>query len=669
MLGTVIPEVDFLKSIPDFASYGAFFDHLSTREEPQFFIDWVYWQKITDILHESYPEVKENTITSADQTYDHLFDLLGSGSVHLSENIDWHLDFKTGHCFNPKRYFADIHPASYPGDYDIKVPWELSRCQHFTWLGQAYWFTEDEKYAEEFVAQILSWIEQNPPRFGVNWSSTMDVSIRVVNWLWGYFFFKHSENLTDDFLLAFFKTLLIHGRHIMNNLEWSETLTNNHYLSNIVGLVYLGILLPEFKEAKRWREFGLQELEKEMFRQVYPDGVDFEASVIYHRLVTELFVSATILAHLNGYTFSQAYMARLEKMLEFVMYATKPDGTVPLVGDNDNGRLHRLKVWNPPEREWIDFRYLLAIGAVFFEREDFALAACDQWEEAIWLFGERAAAFRQSVIRKSISTVDLSSRGFSSAGWYIMRHREAYLFVSAGSNGQNGNGGHAHNDKLSFELYMGDRAWVIDPGTYVYTGDYRARNWFRSTASHNTAVVDGQEQNVIGSKTIFKMSDLAEIKINRWDTRDLYDFFDAQHNGYYRLEEPVLHRRQFYFNKPLTLLLIKDTFLGEGTHRIDLYFHLNTERVSTFEDGVAIHCAEHSLYLAPLLSNGLVQNVEPGLVSQSYGCYHRSAVVNHRKRGKLPIQLVTLINLCESDIGWDEVLNSGRRVLDYVDFA
>ena len=34
---------------------------------------------------------------------------------------------------------------------DVKVPWELSRCQHFPLLGQAYWLTGDERYAREYV--------------------------------------------------------------------------------------------------------------------------------------------------------------------------------------------------------------------------------------------------------------------------------------------------------------------------------------------------------------------------------------------------------------------------------------------------------------------------------------------------------------------------------------
>ena len=344
-----------------FSTIQEFLDHLAAKENIQYFINSNQREAYTSAIHANFPAIVSQTITAADKICEHYFDLLGSGPTYLGEKIDWHKDFKTGFRFNPSSYYAHIQPAPLPGGYDIKVPWELSRCQHFAWLGQAYWLAGNEKYTHEFLGQVEDWVNDNPWPWGVNWTCTMDVSIRVVNWLWGYHFFKDSPSLSKDFQITFYKSLLIHGRHIWRNLENQDDSTNNHYLSNLLGLIYLGILCPEFKEAKRWREFGLQELELEMFKQVYPDGVDFEASTTYHRLATELFLSATIIAQRYGYSFSSAYLERLERMLEFAMYLTKPDGTTPHIGDNDNGRLHRLKVWSPPEREWVDFSLFVGI--------------------------------------------------------------------------------------------------------------------------------------------------------------------------------------------------------------------------------------------------------------------------------------------------------------------
>jgi hypothetical protein len=229
-----------------------------------------------------------------------------------------------------------------------------------------------EKYAREFVNQISDWIDANPVELGVNWACTMDVAIRAANWIWGYYFFCNSPSLTKEFKIKIFKSLFLHGRHIVNNLEFGR-IRGNHYLSDIVGLVYLGIFFQESKEGQKWLEKGLSALKEEMKVQVYPDGVDAEGAISYHRLVTELFLSTTLLCLKNGITFPQWYMTRLEKMMEFVMYYTKPDGTAPQLGDNDDGRLHILSNYGNWNR--LDHRYLLSVGAVMFKREDFKQAA------------------------------------------------------------------------------------------------------------------------------------------------------------------------------------------------------------------------------------------------------------------------------------------------------
>jgi len=642
---TEISETDLLRSLDNwFCSSQLFLDHLADRDHPLFFLDSISKQLLDEIISDLCPTVERHIIMVADQVCDHIFELLGSGPIYLGKQIDWHLDFKTGHRFDPDKYYADVRPAPYPGGYDIKVPWELSRCQHFVWIGQAYWFTEDEKYAQEFVVQVLDWIEKNPPQFGVNWACTMDVAIRVVNWLWGYYFFKDSPSLEEGFLLTFFKSLLIHGRHIFRNLENQGDFTGNHYLSNLVGLIYLGILCPEFEEARRWREFGLQEIEKEMFKQVFPDGVDFEASTSYHRLVTEMFLSIVILAQLNGHEFSELFMDRLEKMVEFVMYITKPDGTVPLIGDNDNGRLHRLKVWNTPQQEWVDFRYLLAIGSVLFERKDFALAAGNQWEEAIWLLGARAVNFRQVVAGENLTALTLESREFVDAGVYVMRNEDYCMIVDAGLVGQQGKGGHAHNDMLSFEMYA-KAPWIIDPGMPTYTGDYGLRNAFRSTNHHNTVMLDAQEQNRFVREQSFLLHNDTDVRVLRWDTSSSHDVLRVEHYGYERLKNSVIHCRTYAFNKLRKQWRITDSLQGKGVCDASWHFWLNPEcyvEDIDSEGGIVRIGLGNELVLVLNISSEkreLTFGVANDIISPCYGGMIKGSVIKIRSQIELPFQM------------------------------
>lgn len=368
-------------------------------EKMTFFIRSEEKSEVVDIIRSKYPDSINEVIGDANDICDHVFDLLGSGKTPLGREINWHEDFKSGFQWDPNKYY--INNSSYLSDYfnkniyaDVKVPWELSRCQHFITLGKAYWYTNNEKYLTEFVSQVENWIEENPTELGVNWACTMDVSIRAVNFIWGYYFFMDSKALTVEFKIKFFKCLFLHGRHIFNNLEYGQ-IRGNHYISDLVGLVYLGIVFDNSKEGKEWLNKGVNELIKEISHQVYEDGVDFEGSINYHRLVTELFLSSTLISLQNKIMFPEQYMNRLENMIEFVMYYTKPDGSAPMIGDNDDGRLHILSNYGNWSK--IDHRYLLSIGAVLFKRKDFKNLSGGFHEEAFWILGNDGLDFFNSL--------------------------------------------------------------------------------------------------------------------------------------------------------------------------------------------------------------------------------------------------------------------------------
>ena len=407
------------------------------------------------------PDLPAKIIQEAECISDHRFDLLGSGSVDLGANIDWHHDFKSGYSWDPTTYFRQIEPARYPGGHDIKVPWELSRCQHLVRLGQAYWISGDEKYANEFVAQLLHWQQCNPWPHGVNWVCTMDVAIRAVNWLLGLSFFVQSPTVTEAFITETVTSLLVHGRHVISNLEGSpeNPYTSNHYVSNLVGLVYLGICCPYLKEAEGWLEVGWRELQRELIKQVHSDGANYEGSIPYHRLVLELMASAALLGRHNKLLLSGQAAARLERMFEFVQAYTRPDGTAPIIGDADDGRLHRLGVWSDPASEWEDHRYLLAIGSTLFDRADFAASAQDQWQEAIWLTGNAPGD-----AGKAPTDLPRESEAFTDAGIYVLRSADHHVVVRRGDIGTNGIGNHTHGDAMSVDVCSRGVPIIVDPG-------------------------------------------------------------------------------------------------------------------------------------------------------------------------------------------------------------
>lgn len=517
-------------------------DYFRKREEPRCFIDFINKEEIARMLKTDYPELVGNIVSGTDRICNGIFSIMGSGDKKL-EPMDWHLDFKSGYRWNPKTYYQDIKYAikAWEGA-DIKIPWEISRFNYLSQLGEAYWLTDDEKYAEKFVSLISDWIIKNPVKQGLNWKSAIEAGIRVANWIVGWYFFKDSKSITPEFVAKFIKSLLAHGRFIKSNLEYAEGLTSNHYISNVVGLFYLGIFLPEFREAKGWLSFSKRELEKEIQKQVYLDGMDFEASTCYHRFVVELFLYPALQARLNGIGFSPDYMSRLKKMFDFILCALKPNGKMPQIGDNDSGRLYKFEAG---EREALDMRYLLNLGALFFTEPKYKIREFGLCPEVAWIFGTEAVNRRQEMPDRAIA--DLGSKSFPDAGIYIMREGNNYLIVSSGPNGQNGTGGHSHNDKLSFEVLIDGEEVFIDPGTYVYTSYPVWRDKFRSTSLHNTLMIDEKEQNRL--LTTFSMVEEAKPKVIKWETSQDLNVFIGEHYGYTRLPDKLIHQRTVKFHK------------------------------------------------------------------------------------------------------------------------
>jgi hypothetical protein len=317
----------------------------------------------------------------------HRFDFLGTGLRDWGDSINWHQDILSKRIW-PLKYSKKLYyDLTGTGGSDVKIPWELSRFQHIMPLVKAYMATPQAEYAVEVKSQLEDWIESNPCPYGANWTCAMEVAIRACNWLWAWWAFRDSPAWTEDFQQRFFRSLWQHGRYIEKNLENKGGIRTNHYLADVVGLLFLGIMFPQLKRAVKWQKFGLEELIRCMEEMVYPDGVCWENSTAYHRLVLEFFAYAAILCRRNDLPLPQEFWNRLEKMFEFIMYAMRPDGRLPMIGDADDGRFFIFTNYRDWDR-W-DFRYLLAVGAVLFQRADLKVAAGGFHQEVVWLFGNK----------------------------------------------------------------------------------------------------------------------------------------------------------------------------------------------------------------------------------------------------------------------------------------
>lgn len=472
------------------------------------------------------PEYVAAMVGWADAVRGHRISLLGE-TLAFGPEVDWGSDPVSGKRW-PLRYWGDLYPVT-GGGADPKVPYELSRFHHGVALCLAYRLTGEAAYAAEFAAQFRHWWERNPYGFGVNWTCTMDVGIRAANLLLAYHLAGGAPALGARFTALFERCMLEHGRYIAANLENHAEHNSNHYLGDLAGLFYIGLLCPELPQAGRWLALAQAELEREMQRQVYPDGVDFEASTCYHRLVLEFFLYPVLLGRRSGRSFSTPYLQQLARMLAVTRALLKPNSRVPQIGDNDSGRLHCLAMRHP-----LDHGYLSDVGALLLGEPRLRRAgALDP--EAAWLCGADAWQ-RWEQLAPAPAAEDAA---FPDGGLYLLRRGDDLLCVAVCPNGQGGNGGHAHNDKLSFELVWDGQDLIVDPGTYLYTRDVTWRDRFRSTAYHNTLMLADEEQNRFRTGAAFTLEPDAEAVCTGWEPEQ--GRWCGYHTGYERLG--VRHER------------------------------------------------------------------------------------------------------------------------------
>ena len=567
--------------------------------------------------------------------------LLGCGELSFGARVDWLRDPLSGAGW-PLDFHADVNLARGDGS-DARVLWELNRLGHLVTLAQSYAVTSDERLAEKFFADVEGWREQNPLGRGANWAAAMEVALRAANLLAAFRLFRRSPRLDERRLALLLATFDEHGEFIRAHLEYSHLATGNHYLADVAGLLWLGLLLPELRSARAWREFGLRELRREMDKQVLAGGAHYESSTGYHRLAAELFLYSSLVCRANGVELGESFHLKLRSMLEYLRAYLRPDGRAPLVGDTDGGRLLPLA-----PRAADDHAYLLGAGAALFGEPRFKRGDAPPFE-LLWLCGaEGARAFNRLP-----AGGPPASAAFTDAGTYVLRADDLYLLFNATGAGLKGRGSHAHNDALSLEVSACGASFIADPGTFVYTADLAARHLFRSTAAHSTVEVDGAEQNTTREGTPFRIGDEARPRLLNWESDPQSDFARAEHRGYARLRAPVTHARSVTFDKRARLWLVRDELAGAGEHTFKFRFHaapgvearVGGSRVELYDAAGGAR-----LLVVPAAGTAARPVVEARWSSRDYGQRERTHSVCWEVRARAPFRAAfALVPVCAGE--------------------
>ena len=613
---------------------------------------WPHWfpafaqrREMVAIMESRFPAERRKIIELAGRARRGRFDLLGLSDLNFGDPIDWHLEPISGRR-TPLVHWSELDYLDPLAGGDQKVLWELNRHGHFVTFGQAYWLTGDERFVTGLIEQASSWMDANPPTLGINWASSLEVAFRAIAWLWALHFCAHSPQLCASFIARLIKYLIAHGRHLESYLSYYYS-PNTHLTGEALGLFYLGTALPELRRASVWRKTGLQILLDQLPVQVRNDGVYFEQTSYYHRYTADFYTHLMVLGRGRDRNLERQIRERLALLFDHLMWITRPDGSSPLFGDDDGGRLIKLGLRAPH-----DFRGTLATGAALFERSDWKWVAGvgnDAAVETLWLLGPQGLA---DYDRLRAEPSPEHSRAFSESGYFVVRDGwspdSSYLLIDCGPHGASIGCGHAHADALTIEFSTGSQTWLVDPGTFVYDADLQARDDFRSTAAHNTVTVDGQSQSAPSGP--FSWNHIAQCRLCEFKVTERGSYFEGWHDGYRRLDDPVLHTRSVLFvkadpdqNLP-AYLIAHDSFTAKSDHRYAINYHFAPD-CQTVALGNRVQAAGPggALTIIVLGSSQAQAKVNDGWVSKCYAQRAHAPVVVFEAAGSGSQDFVTLI--------------------------
>ncbi|MHA1507305.1 MAG: alginate lyase family protein [Promethearchaeota archaeon] len=596
--------------------------------------------KIIEELNQNHLNSINKYIKFADQIISKEF-IIFEKNHKFKDKIDWHYSFFDDFRWKlEKSDKMDIRPR-YKNHYiDVKYVWELNRHQFLPYLGVSYFITKDEKYAIEFKELILDWIEKNPPLYGINWFSGLEISLRLISWIFTLYFFKDSKEINNKlFFSKIFKVLFQHAYY----LRYFYTKRSlNHTVGELFGVYLFSKIFEGNKLIKKWEKKFCKKLKKQIILQIRPDGVDVEQSINYHKFVLEFF---SLFAILNPKLIYESEGILIEKMFDYLLHSIKPDSQFPLIGDVDDGKA--LLLTNFKENEFFD---LLNMGCILFRKNELKFITKKISPVSILLFGEKGI--------KTFNELDSIEPNknfeyFDRSGYFVIRNnwtkKATYLFVDFGRFGPLG-AAHSHSDITNIIFSYNGRNIIVDSGNYSYNRSWNERSYFRSSKAHNILSINHKNQ----AQSIGWFSWEKKPKIKRKvKIKDSVIELSCIHNGY----PGYLVKRQIITNKSLDELIIKDTVFqrnnnsDESPHDIDLYFHFDKDiNLKVEKSSVQI---DNELLFTVKSNQQFSMSIQKSFYSPAYGQkYENNALVIHLRHSfkkKDKIQIISKINPIKSE--------------------
>jgi hypothetical protein len=579
---------------------------------------------------------RERLVQAADDVAAHRLTFFDLSRHHLGDPIDWNRDPKSGRRA-PLRFGRWVDYRDYSSAGDCKFVWEPNRHHHLVVLGRAYRATGDERYAHALFDQLGSWLDACPFGKGMNWRSTLELGIRLINWVWALDLVRETGLPREPLRSRILDSAFHHTWEIARRYS-SGSSANNHLIGEAAGVFVATAYIPGLDTGRRLHEESRGILAREILRQTHGDGGGREQAIGYQLFVTQFFLVVDAVARAIGHPMPKAFDVRLAQMLGFVGSMGQGGDRLPSFGDADDGYVLDLGGGAGDRRPW------LCAGALRFASPDLAREAGGFDETARWLVGRDAAA-RFEALRLQGGKGRLASAAFAESGYYLLQaeEREGDATVSVvfdcGDIGFGSIAAHGHADALSFTLRAFGEDVLVDPGTYDYFSYPEWRRYFRSTRAHNTVEVDSRDQS--SQEGPFLWGERARARCLSWEPRADGGRVSGEHDGYRGLADPVVHRRTLALGGTPPALVVTDEVLARVPHDVAVFFHAaetaGVTRIGEHCFDIRLRSGTARLTLDPRLRVELLRgstNPLGGWVSRGYHRRSPSTTVVGRIRGE-----------------------------------
>jgi len=402
------------------------------------------------------------------------FVLFSAHEKHLGCPPNWHRNSFTGQQAPRGRHWSQL------GDFDfgdIKAIWEPSRFGWAFTLVRAHARTGEARLAELFWKLFEDWCTQNPPNEGVNWKCGQEATFRLIATTLAVAQFGRLPGATPERIKLWSRFVMATGSRINANLDYALSQSNNHGISECIGLLTASLLTPAAPAG--WSTRALAHLQKQLDELIYPDGGFAQHSLIYHRVLLHDLYWMIALLRRAGQPVPAWLETKTRSALVFLTQITDPaTGLAPLYGANDGARILPLE-----ESSFQDMRGTIQAGWVLLNNQ--RVFPPGPWDEAaFWSTGQNPG---NSSLNPRVNAERVH---FPDAGVFLWSSGPTRLFLRCQTSFRHRP---SQADMLHVDLAWQGRPIAIEAGTYSYNTTGPFNGALARADAHNVPMLVGRE--------------------------------------------------------------------------------------------------------------------------------------------------------------------------------